>query len=866
MTGFKQSIVVAALMLAGLALPGAYALQESPAAEAELSAFDAIINDAKTSMMRDPVNALALAEQAAVSLQDDPEAAPEDFATAWWLQAEALTRQGRAPDALPVAQQALDALGDRPAPTKLYADILVALGRINRQTSEYGVALERFQSAYEVFRLIGESRSEAIVLQSIGSIYRDAHQHERAIEYFTNASERHPGDVSLELAATNNLGNAYRELERYAEALPHYQRAHEIAVEMESATLQARILSNIASLHVDAGDFEAADRALNEAFALLPERSDMEWIRFLYGIRAQIAYGREEYRAARFHMERAFDGLQLAGTTQTFKDFHQAAAGVYEALGEWSEAVPHLRAYHRLENESRAVVSSANLALMGAQFHFAEQELQIEQLRTTGLENALELEEARGRQRLLAAGGLLLVFIFVSLGLMWRQRAARERQILLEKSLYEDGETELPSRAALERQVSERAAERGRGVVVAALGVERFKHLEVVLGFAKTAELHQRIAERIGAEGEIAELALVSPGVIGLVARTQDIAVAGEEMDRLRRLFSRPVEVSGTDIDVALTAGVAVGEDGAATVRQAVAALEQSRVDGRSVSTFDAEKFGDADKNLSLMSRMMDATRDGAMTMHYQPKLNLRTGKFSSAEALCRWFDPQDGFIPPDKFIPLAEETGHIRELTEWTLRRAVSDRHLLSERGHEVEISVNISGALLCDEDFAELALSLVGESAAHLVFEITETAAMRNPDAAMRILESWVEAGIKLAIDDYGSGMSSLAYLKRLPASELKLDRAFVGTIETSERDRMLVKSTTDLAHGLGLEMTAEGVETDEGLALLKLFGCDWAQGWALSKARPMDSLIDFLDENRQARDIEVPESGASDRIRRA
>ena len=158
----------------------------------------------------------------------------------------------------------------------------------------------------------------------------------------------------------------------------------------------------------------------------------------------------------------------------------------------------------------------------------------------------------------------------------------------------------------------------------------------------------------------------------------------------------------------------------------------------------------------------------------------------------------------------------------------------------------MNISGSLISDPDFATLALRIASRRAGRISFEVTETAAMQNPERALENLGKWAAAGIKLAIDDYGSGLSSLAYLKTLPSHELKLDRAFVTDMASSQRDRMLVKSTSDLAHGLGLEMTAEGVETLDSLALLKLMGCDWAQGYVLAKAMPLPALITFLEAN--------------------
>jgi diguanylate cyclase len=209
-----------------------------------------------------------------------------------------------------------------------------------------------------------------------------------------------------------------------------------------------------------------------------------------------------------------------------------------------------------------------------------------------------------------------------------------------------------------------------------------------------------------------------------------------------------------------------------------------------------------------------------------------------------RWTHPRRGAVPPDLFIGMAEETGHIRALTEWTVRRAIDDQRRLADAGHQVCMSVNLSGRLLADESFAETLIVAARGAAGRLRVEITETAAMHDPEAALRIIDRLVAGGISVSLDDYGSGLSSLAYLKRIPADELKIDKAFVMGLDQSSRDALLVKSTIDLAHGLGMKVTAEGVETETSLALLSGMGCDMAQGYYVGRPVPLDELIAKLD----------------------
>jgi diguanylate cyclase len=240
---------------------------------------------------------------------------------------------------------------------------------------------------------------------------------------------------------------------------------------------------------------------------------------------------------------------------------------------------------------------------------------------------------------------------------------------------------------------------------------------------------------------------------------------------------------------------------------------------------------------------MFEGIRSGDVTLHYQPKYDVGAGRITGAEALTRWRHPTRGMIPPDLFIGMTEETGHIRGLTEWALRQTIDDQAKLRAAGHEITLSVNISGRLLSDEGFAEAALARITEAKANLCFEITETAVMDDPQLALKLIERYASAGISVSIDDYGSGLSSLAYLKRIRADELKIDKDFVVTATESQRDALLVKSTIDLAHGLGMKVTAEGVETAASFALLSVMGCDRVQGYLIGKPAPLSDLIETL-----------------------
>ncbi|MCC5996651.1 MAG: EAL domain-containing protein [Oceanicaulis sp.] len=825
----------------------------------EQAAFEAAIEDARAFMMRDPNAALEAAQRAAEAAGASAgETDAHRVALADWLQAEALMRLGRHSEAGPIAERALELLGPSPEPTKLYGDLLVARGRIAMAAPDYETAFVAFTEAYDAFRAIGETRSQAIVLQSLASLYTDAKQYERALEYLDSAVERY-SDPSLNLAAFNNRANAYRELGQYEAALANYRSALDVAVEMDSALLEARILTNIAALHARFDAFDEAERALEAARARTAGAGAGEWTRFIDGVRAITALGRGELDQARRALERTFEGVPLEQTPQHYAEFHNAGADLYARLDQLDMALAHLHAFKRLDDRARDVAASANSALLGAQFEFAEQNLQIEQLRAQQLEQHLALEREQAQARFFAFAGLLALIICLLVLGYARYRTERARKKSLAAALYNDAETQLPSRTALERVIEQRESE-GRPSYVLAIEVNRHEHLRAALGFTAFSTLLQSLAKRLHKDYAPDHVGVIAPGVLGVLLDADEVHDAihdeGDDalmkiVETLRKRLAAPVQIGEINVDVTTTCGAALHdleECDESAFRRAVIALEQAQTARRTFATYDPVQFGDPAQNLTLMSRLQSAVANGDVTLHYQPKLNLRTGRFESAEALMRWNDPERGYIPPDAYIPFAEQTGRIRELTEWSLMRALVDQMALSKAGHPMSIAVNISSVLCTDDDFVAKAVRFAGQSTDGLIFEVTESAVMYDVEKAIRALELWTKAGATVSIDDYGTGQSSLVYLKRLPVQELKLDRAFVKDVVDNNKDRMLVRSTVDLAHNLGLKLTAEGVEDDETLNVLKLLGCDSAQGFGLCRPISLIDLVGFLQRHNE------------------
>jgi EAL domain-containing protein (putative c-di-GMP-specific phosphodiesterase class I) len=344
------------------------------------------------------------------------------------------------------------------------------------------------------------------------------------------------------------------------------------------------------------------------------------------------------------------------------------------------------------------------------------------------------------------------------------------------------------------------------------------------------------------------------------VGRTQlEIGGAGDvlaDLEALTRaivaLFDEPLDLDGEPhrIEVVI-GGAAVPLGNAEEVRlieEAESALDHARTERHPVVrdlSVDAPAFD----RRTLTRELNSAISQGQMFLQYQPKVHVRRQEITSAEALVRWQHPERGLILPGDFITIAEEAREICALTLWTLDQVIADQRLLGSDGHHLTVFINISGQLLGDARFVKQACTKVIESGAKIGFEITETSVIRDPQSAIANLKVFADVGIIIAIDDYGAGLSSLAYLKQLPARELKIDKMFVLQLTSSHRDPLIVRSTIDLAHALDMEVTAEGVETQAAMALLTVMGCDMVQGYLLSRPLSIDAFRHFLAADKAA-----------------
>jgi EAL domain-containing protein (putative c-di-GMP-specific phosphodiesterase class I) len=236
----------------------------------------------------------------------------------------------------------------------------------------------------------------------------------------------------------------------------------------------------------------------------------------------------------------------------------------------------------------------------------------------------------------------------------------------------------------------------------------------------------------------------------------------------------------------------------------------------------------------------------GGLELHFQPQINIENNKVYGAEALLRWNHPSRGFIPPEQIVELAEQFGLIEDLTFWVMKNAIQCNNEWHRQGYDLTISVNLSVQCLMGEELVPRVNKMITETKCqkgYLCLEITESGAMSNPGHSQVVLEHLASMGITLSIDDFGTGLSSLAYLKRLPVHELKIDKSFVMDMEDDASDEMIVQSTIDLGHNLGLKVVAEGVENLTVLDMLRRAGCDKVQGYHYSRPLDNDSFMKWL-----------------------
>ena len=432
-----------------------------------------------------------------------------------------------------------------------------------------------------------------------------------------------------------------------------------------------------------------------------------------------------------------------------------------------------------------------------------------------------------------------------------------ENQAQILRLAYWDSLTGLPNRARFREAVGNairdaadaRLADGTDGsVAVLMVDLNRFKHVNDVLGYGVGDQVLVGIAERLGRalarDGDV--VARLSGDRFGILLRHADAPQAHAVALRIEHSLDQPLVLGEHRIDMGAGIGIACwpqhADNGDALLVRAEMAMYEAKRRSNGPVTYDPAIDATSAQTLTLISELRQAVDRGELRLYLQPKLALEDRRIVGAEALVRWQHPQRGLVPPIQFIPFAEQTGFIRHLTMWVFEEAARHWQTLSDEGLQLCLSVNLSTRDLLDLDlphkFAAL-LARHGVPASALCLEITESAIMDDPQRALATLDALSAMGFKLSIDDFGTGYSSLAYLKRLPVDELKIDQSFVSHMQSDRDDEMIVRSTIDLAHNLGITVVAEGVETAEAWNLLRELKCDQAQGFHMGRPMPVSEF---------------------------
>jgi diguanylate cyclase (GGDEF)-like protein len=413
-----------------------------------------------------------------------------------------------------------------------------------------------------------------------------------------------------------------------------------------------------------------------------------------------------------------------------------------------------------------------------------------------------------------------------------RRQAAENQHRALHDAL-----TDLPNR----RLFAQRVAESTGTVAVLLLDLDGFKEVNDALGHGTGDVLLQLVAQRLTASLPDARCVARIGGdefVIALDVPTTAHALAAAL--EIRTLLLVPFQLADMALSVDASIGVAVSAgpaDSAILLKQADVAMYDAKTARAGVRLYDAERDRSSPERLLLPSELREAISAGALTVHYQPKATLGSDAIEGFEALVRWNHPRRGLVPPDEFIPLAEQTGLIVELTDYVLDAALAQCRGWRDAGYRVSIAVNMSPRVLHDDGLCArmtAALKRHGLPPDAVTLEITESALMADPARGMAILNALSRMGMTLSVDDLGTGYSSLSHLRRMPVQEVKVDRSFVMSMATDEDDRAIVQAIVELGHRLGKRVVAEGVEDIVTYTRLREMGCDVAQGYWLS--RPM------------------------------
>ena len=417
--------------------------------------------------------------------------------------------------------------------------------------------------------------------------------------------------------------------------------------------------------------------------------------------------------------------------------------------------------------------------------------------------------------------------------------------------------TGLPNRTQFHRRVTSALADvPQRPVAIAFVDLDHFKDINDTLGHHNgdrlIGEIAGRIAATIGPRDTVARLGGDEFGLI--VADVEDTQQA---LTQVRSVIEREIEIGGLPLSTQASIGYVVapqdGTDADTLLQRADVAMYVAKTRHAGVVRYDPALDDYDAANLALLGELRRAIDAGELVLHYQPQATIADGRVPGVEALVRWQHPTHGLLYPDRFLGLAEQTDLIDKLTTWVLRAALTDIRDLGPAAEGLTVSVNVSARSIGRAELAREVIDMLAElgvPAQRLVVEVTETALLADPERAAAVLQQLSEHGVRVSLDDFGQGQTSLGYLSALPLDELKIDKSFVLDLAAHPAHRAIVRSIVELGHNLSLDVVGEGVETEEIRELLRDYGCDRSQGYLLARPMPLAQLGPWLQSAADGR----------------
>lgn len=439
----------------------------------------------------------------------------------------------------------------------------------------------------------------------------------------------------------------------------------------------------------------------------------------------------------------------------------------------------------------------------------------------------------------------------------------------LENLALTDPLTSLPNRTLFHDRMAQMVGLCQRSEIkfaVLMMDLDRFKEVNDTLGHHVGDALLQQVAARL--ENVLRRSDTVARHGSETIARLGGdefaaiLPTVGTERDavtvaqRIQHAMENSFTVEGNAMALEISIGIVLfpvhGSESSTLMQRADIAMYQAKHNRQGFAIYDSKQDHHSLSQLTMVSDLRKAMEKGQLLLHYQPKIDMRTGMLCGAEALVRWQHPERGFMPPDSFIPVAEQSGFIAPLTAWVLNEAVKECARWQRLGIKIPIAVNLSVRNLHDPKITETILSTLdkhGLDHKALIVELTETAVMTDAERAYNVLTALEQEGVRVSVDDFGTGYSSLANLKKLPVHEIKIDRSFVMDMKEDNNDAVIVRSTIDLAHNMGLKVIAEGVENQETWDLLCVLNCDMAQGYFMSRPIPAADFVTWAQNAAKA-----------------